>query len=377
MRRLLLALLLASAAPCAAEPVAGTCRVTQLAVIVRNLNFNFVVPGAVGYEFPAQVDAARGTFSLDRSGWIELDFTTVGFLGLLDMDRTIAQGTIDGGGNVSFRHFGVTWTTYICDPPCVLPNVVPLSTGPVATSLSGTLYVVRGQSLNFETGELTLAGHVSDPYTPGAASTPGVRFTCVLDPRPDAAALPAPPRLLRANGKARVDATFTDGDQGDRLTLKTRLVPGATPLTLDGSEDVFVRLAGPERDVLLLAVPAGRFTVKGKKLTARRDDTCDTKRGVCKEDAERACTTASDCAGDKSLQVVLGRKRTADAASVVGGTLVLAQGKKGTKLALALRGLDLAALTEQATLSVSVGTQAATQAVRVTGGAVRRLRPGS
>ncbi len=388
-----------------AAPVAGTCVVknffntlyggVQGQDISPDSRPKFPIAGVSGLALPVEIDAQAGTIAFDRtrfetgtfsisgvSNTLTLFGSVTGKIGTDEVDTTLSvpaviRGTIDAGGNVTLPDFEAVFQTAIA-PDAIVPIAPTLSTGLGETVLNGVVQT-EGVPLDFSTGLLTLEGHVTATKVPVVTTVvTGMRFTCQLNPIPAQSDLPKAPQLTKVAGVARVAASLADGDKGDTLVLKAKLAAGKTPLPVDGTADVFVQIATPERHLALLLVRAGEFRVKGSRISAQRDDTCVKKKGAetgtCRLPRDLGCKDASDCGKfDKiDLDVVLGRKGDATAKSVLGGTIALT--KRGA-LSVKAQGLDLSALQGTVTVSVQVGTQYVSAPVTVSGtGSVRRLK---
>jgi hypothetical protein len=252
------------------------------------------------------------------------------------MGSTAVTGRIDAAGNVVLPDFDSKFFTS-AGGGVELTSSVTMSTGITSVLLAGAPVVVSGAALDFSTGVVTIVGVrlLPDPPLLGRATASGLRIQCKLSPVPSEDALPAGFTVKKVGGKAKVDSSFENGDEGDTLTLKTKLEPGANPPTLDGSTDVFIRIRQGGETLVLLGVAAQNQTVKGKKIIV--DD------------------------GDGSLiNVIEGRKATGTEASATGGKLIFKAGKKTLNVGGKVHGLDLAALlNQQVEVSVAVGEQTA------------------
>jgi hypothetical protein len=218
-----------------------------------------------------------------------------------------------------------------------LESIVTMSTGLTSVQLAGSPVVVSGSLLDFSSGGLTLTGVrlLPDPPLLGRATVSGLRIECTLSPIPSAEALPAGFAVAKVGGKAKVDSTFENGDQGDQLKLEAKLEPGANPPVLDGSTDLLMRIRQGDTTLVLLSILAGNQTVKGKKIIV------DDQDGTL-------------------IAVLAGRKATATESSVTGGKITFKSGKKSINVAGKVHGLDLAPLlNQQLEVSVTVGTQTA------------------
>src|SRR5262249_60344162 len=81
---------------------------------------------------------------------------------------------------------------------------------------------------------------------------------------------PKAPKLASVKGKIKLGSDTATAD--DELTVTAGLVSGATPPVVDGSQDVILRLQAAGSDPVSLLAPAGKFQLKGKKLTLNDAD---------------------------------------------------------------------------------------------------------
>jgi hypothetical protein len=372
----------------AARAAAGACTITAFSQPNPNLGFNFGIPVAVGVAMPVTFDEAAGTFSMSRNAWysefgdLGAAFVTIGGVrGFLRMFNGEVPGVIDANGQILMKNFDVENSTEFTFPTCPAdvascPDYpvtgIDASTGLQLRVLSGRTYIFEGAPIDFATGavRITGAGFLEGSVGSSGTNLSGFDMRCTLNPIPAQASLVAGAVVAKVAGKAKVDASAEQGDKGDQLTLKFNLAPGATPLDLTGASPFLLRLGD-----LTLAVRAGKFQVKGKKLIAKRDDTCKIKKGattgVCKADGTSSCATFEDCESKAGLEVVSGRKATEAVQSQLGGLLTLANGKKGATIVMKLQGLDLAGLAGAQSLRTAIGGVNASQAVTVTNGAIK------
>jgi len=331
------ALLVGGASEALAAP--GTCTVDSMAVAGE---FPFPIP-ASGFVFDVDVDVDTGTFVFKRQAWLDefgpggLQFGTAGPDTALKMGASELVGTIDAAGNVVVPGFDSTFVVGSGASAAVLESTVTLSSGLTAAMLGGAPYMVSGQALDFATGTVTLTGIKLLPNPPllGRATVSGLRVVCQLAPAPTAESLPPGLAVKRFGGKAKIDPSFEDGDEGDALTLKVKLSPGTHPPVLDGTSDVFVRIRQGGETRVLLGVVAQNQTVKGKKVVVEDED-------------------------GSRISVVEGRKATGTEAAVTGGKLVFRGAKKAITVSGKVYGLDLAALVGQTVdVEVAVGPQTA------------------
>lgn len=336
---LLLAVLLVVGGAEGALAVPGTCTVESMGV-AGEFEFGIAVDDFV---FDVDIDETSGTFTFMRQAWFD-EFgaegftfgTTGGTSTALRMEATSITGRIDGAGNLVLPEFDFTFFTS-AGGGVGHESILTMSTGFTSVLLAGAPVVRSGTPLDFSTGVVTITGTrlLPDPPLLGRATVTGLRIGCRLSPIPSAEALPAGLTVKKIVGKAKVDDSFEDGDDGDTLTLKAKLAPGANPPALDGSTDVFVRIRQGDTTHVLLGVVAANQTVKGKKVVV------DDQDGTL-------------------ISVVEGRKETASGASMTGGKLTFKAGKKAINVSGKVHGLDLEPLlNQQLELSVAVGTQTA------------------
>jgi hypothetical protein len=295
-------------------------------------------PGSVdGLQLPVDVDAATGRFSMLRATLPDVALGTQAGDVILHMAGPDVIGTLDAAGNAVLPNFSFDQIL----GTIMLPIAPTMTTGIASQDIPGNVFVDHGTPLDFTTGILTLVGPAVIPDAPIVHEPviSEVRVRCRLDPKPDAASLPAAPSA-KVNGKA----VITGGDQGDSLKLKAKLTPGATPFGFSGG-DVYVRIAGTDdSDVVVTRVLAGMLKAKGKKFSAKDKD--------------------------GSVIGVLVGKRPSPAPA--GGSLTATNGKKKATLGLHLVGLDLGALGTSAQVTVQVGTNVATAGVTVSGSGKKR-----
>ena len=341
----------------------GTCTISS-AISTNNLDLPFPIPIADGLAMPVELDAPRGTFSMQRDAWsarfgpggAQFD-TGFGPHGFLIMSPGTVTGTIDAAGNVTLPGFAIAFATDFCLPRSPDYPIVPdLATGLQFRSVTGQGFSLEGVPLDFTTGTLTLEGQ---DVIPDACGSPGpllsgLRLTCTLAPIPERTELPPPPALTKLGGKAQIGEPLPSTPpkkpaKGDVLTLKTRLADWPTPLDL-ASEDVYTRVTNADGDLVLLRARAGRFRTRGK--TTRVRDTDGT-----------------------AIQVFAGHKESGAVSAGFGGMVTLVSDRGGTALKLRVQGLDLGRLSGSASVTIAVGPHSATAAVTVQGsGKSRRLQ---
>jgi hypothetical protein len=234
-----------------------------------------------------------------------------------------------------------------CAPPGVcgtgrqVPFSMNLSTG---TSTFGT-FTVRGSALDFATGMLTLNAVTSTaPQSPIVQDTgvTSLRLSCVLDPVPAAAELPAPPGLTVQRGRVKLGRVGA-GAADDSLTLTGVFSPLAGEADF-AADDLVVTLGPPGVSLLSLRIPAGQLATRGRRLTLR--DTTGVVR----------VTPSVPGAPPPRHKILLKRAR------------------ERYRVKISSRGLDLDALVaEQVETAVTVGFQSA-RAVKPARSARRSLR---
>ncbi len=324
---------------------AATCTITQMSVILRSLGITAPLPGAAGVALPVTVDEATGTISFDFAGFPAQTFITIGVQNDLSFPgpTTTFAGTLDGGGNIAIPNVKAVFSTTYTTPPTEVPITAPLATGLQTTTVQGVEYPTHGAALDFGTGALTLEGQGSLTDAPGlnAAVTTGLRVACNLAPVPDKTKLAKAGSLAAANGAGKL-AKASGTLKGDKLTkLTATFVPGTG--TIDPTAvDLFVTLTGGNgEDVLLVHVPAGTLTAKGKTFVA------------------------SDTDGS-NVRVLRGQKKQGETSAPLAGKLTAKQSKKGLTLTLTESGIDLSTLASgPATVTVGVGSGSASRSVHV------------
>lgn len=398
-------LLLGSLPVSAGAATSGVCTISRMVNLNLNLGLNFPMIGGLapqgpvdmgtlqpllaGFQFPVEFDEAAGTFSIKRDAWATAfapygaRYITIGVSGWMKMAADTVMGTIDGGGNISFSHFPLELNTDFNlgagmpgIPGTPLPVDPVVTTGIHQTSIGSDAFPSVGTPLDFSTGKLVLAGTGILKNAPGSNgdNATGLKMACTLDKIPVQKSLPKGPTLSKIKGKVQINAATAAGPN-DSLQLKAKLTGGKAPLTLDGTQDFFLRLAAGGKELALLYVGAGKFQSKGKKLIATRDDACTA--GKCKADGT-SCTTAKDCSsGPKAIEAFAPDATDADLekldnAPVLGAVLSLVRAKTAATISTKLQGLSLGGLSGTATLAVTVGTQNAAVPVKVKGTGSKR-----
>jgi hypothetical protein len=307
------------------------------------------VPSAGDFSFSSvdervlqvDIDASTGTFTLHRDDVAPIDVGTQGGPVKLLLAGPTAVGSIDASGHVTIPDF--TYTELF--GPQMLPGNGPLTTTTFSTELGGVEYPGHGTPLDFNTGILTLQGQNIVPNAPivGEAVVSGINITCQLTPIPDPSTLPKGPTLKSVGGVVKTGRA----GKPDTLTLHAALVPGSIPPDFAG-KDVLIGIRGAgSADAVLLLVRAGTLRKKGKKLSVRDSD-------------------------GTALKVLAGRAGTDDVPSPTSGALTVASGKR---INLRVQGLDLAALSGNLAVALTVGPLAPSANVTVNGsGKTRRLR---
>jgi hypothetical protein len=326
--------------------LADTCTVTQASVLVKDSGFERPLPEMLGYAIPVAVDAGTGTIQFDFSAMPDGTFSISGVANAIRVQNAgLVTGSIDAGGNVALPPAQIDFTTALL-PGVVLSANELLTTGIASVTLAGNDYATIGVPLDFTTGVLHLEGQGLVMNAPVVGtSTSGFTLTCTLAPIPPKSALPAAPSATaHAVGKPGKPSTGTV--VGDTLTVKAKLKNGATPF--DPTKDAFVRIAVGDTEVMVVRVPAGMLTPKGKKFSAS-----DTDGSV--------------------VHLVTGHKTDAP----VAGSLVIAQSKKGMALTLKQSGVDATPLTTatsgaSATATITMG-QTASDGMTVKPGAKKTV----
>lgn len=352
-RALLLSVVLALAASGARDAEAVVCTVSDARVLVRNFDLEAALPSLVGYAIPVEIAETSGNFRLDCTDFPTINFSLVGVDSDFDLPPQGFDGTLDAAGNVVVPDVPLGFVTNATMPPTAVGAVAALTTGITALTVSGRDYVAEGAALDFQTGQLTLAGHgiVLDAPLAGMPVTTGFSVTCTLDQIPTRANLPPGPSLPKATGRGKLAKPTTDGTVvGDRLTLRTTFVPADVALDV-AAEDLFFRIPG-ETDAgppvvdhaVLIRVPAGTLTARGKKLVASDED------------------------GSK-IRLVKGRKRDGNAAAALAGSVIVKPTKRGLAITVKQVGADLGRLrTGASEVLVGVGELSASDATTVTDG---------
>jgi hypothetical protein len=345
----------------------GTCTIAAMRQTgVGESDFDFPIPVANGVAMPVDFDEASGTFSMSRDAWYAqfgdtgATFVTVGIDSFLRMKPGSDVGTIEGDGTVAFPFFEVFFATSFSSPAPPYPDLavreLTLTTGISAGSIAGLSGTKRGGRLDFATGSLTLSGIGIIQGAPGTSGPllSGLEMTCTLSPIPSAASLPAAPVFTKLRGKSKA------GSGGDTLTLKGTIGTSPLPLALATGKNLILDILPGGSTTPLLSVRIASLAASGKKLVASRDDTCKLKRGategVCKRDGTTVCTAAPDCAETDVVEILAGGKTGAG----VTAKIAMVEKSKGTSVQIALRGLDLAALSRPVTVELWVNGRAAT-----------------
>jgi hypothetical protein len=332
-----------------ATAAAGTCTVTQARVLVKDAGFERPLPEMVGFALPVDVVESTGAFQVDFSAMPDGTFSISGVSNAIQVAQAGAvTGAIDATGNVSLPVIPINFTTALL-PGVVLTAPEFLTTGIAAVTLAGSDYATIGTPLDFSTGVLHIEGQglVTNAPVVGTA-TSGFAMVCTLSPIPAQANLPAGP-TMKAHGTGKPGKPGDAGTVvGDNLLVKAKLKNGAT--ALDPTQDVFVRIAVGDTEVVLVRAPAGSLTQKGKKFSGSDSD-------------------------GSVIHLVTGRKLDGSTLADVSGSLVLAQSKKGIGLTLKQSGSDLSPLSTatSATVTISLGPQTASDAVTVKPGAKKTV----
>ena len=334
-----------------AGAVPGTCNVVGDGVFLRALVPSAGVridstpnpPGSVdGLPLPVDIDAASGRFTMMRASLPNVALGTQAGDVILQMAGADVVGSLDAAGNAALPAFSMVTSL----GTIMLPAAPTMTTGIASQDLPSEKFVDHGAALDFATGILTLVGPalIEDAPIVHEPVVSELRIRCRLDPKPDAASLPAAPSV-KVNAKAQI----TGKEQGDSLQLKAKLTPGAVPFDF-ATGDVYVRIAGAnDADVLVARVHGSALKAHGKKFTAKDRD--------------------------GSVLVVLAGKKAAPTPETqvpAGGKLAATNGKKTSSLNLRLVGLDLATLGTSANVTVQVATNVAAQAVTVSGSGKKR-----
>jgi hypothetical protein len=316
---------------------AATCTVSDGSVLVTNFGLAATLP-LQGLALPVQI-TTDGTFSIDFTNFPLTGFDIVGVASTVDFPAQSFVGTIDGSGNISVPDVPIDLVTQATDPPTPVGTTATLTTGATTLTISGKDYVTEGSVLDFTTGTLKLAGEGTIGNAPlaGMPVTTGISLTCTLDTIPAASSLPSAPTLMHATGKGKVGKVTTDDPAGgDSLVLKGKVVAGATPIDFAGN-DLFLHVPGvveqlPDDSLndhsILVRVPAGSLTAKGKKLVT------------------------TDPA---AVRIALGRKQTGNDLAVVSGAVTVKQTKHGATVAFSVKGVDLSQLVVGGT-TVTIGS---------------------
>lgn len=334
---------------------AATCTITKMSVILRSLGITAPLPGAAGVALPVTFDEASGTISFDFHGFPTQIFITIGVQNDLSFPgpTTTFAGTIDGGGNIAIPNVKAVFSTTYTTPPTEVPITAPLATGLQTTTVQGVEYPTHGAALDFGTGALTLEGQGSLTDAPGlnAAVTTGLRITCNLAPVPDKTKLGKAGSLAAANGAGKL-AKASGTLKGDKLTkLTATFVPGTGTIDPTAVDLFMTATAANGDDVLLVHVPAGTLSPKGKSFAAS-DPPCTP-------------TPSKRCPPPKIL-VLVGQKKQGENTAPLAGEFTAKQSKKGLVLTLTESGVDLSTLASgPATVTVGVGSDSASRPVHV------------
>jgi hypothetical protein len=333
----------------AAIAAAATCTVTDARVLVKDAGFVRPLPEMVGYALPVEVTESTGALQFDFTNMPDGTFSISGVGNAIAVSQAgVVAGALDANGHASLTPMPIDFTTALL-PGVVLSAQEFLTTGIAAVTLAGNDYATIGAPLDFATGALHIEGQglVMNAPVVGTA-TSGFAMTCTLAPIPAQANLPTGTKLT-ARGTGKPGKPGDAGTVvGDNLVVKAKLKNGATPL--DPTEDVFVRIALGDTEVVLVRAPAGSLTQKGKKFSAS-----DTDGSV--------------------IHLITGRKMDGGTLATVSGSLVLVQSKKGITLTLKQAGADLSPLSTatSAVVTISIGPQTATDSVTVKPGAKKTV----
>jgi hypothetical protein len=296
---------------------AAVCQVTGMKVLVKSqgLDGTLSVPGLT---LPVTIDGS-GNFSIDFSAFPQTSFTIVGVMSDLSFPPSaLFTGTIDGAGNVNVKAVQMNFAVNLGPPlppitldstPDITTGISPVTIGPAD---SGTDYVTEGTPLDFTTGAVSIQGQTVVPNPPvlGTAVSTGLELDCIISPPPAASGLPAGPKLVKASGKGKTSQS------GDTLKLNASFTQGAHAVD-PATQDLFLRIRDAQgNDALLVRVPSGAMTAKGKKLSVT--DTDGTK-----------------------IRVLTGKNSSATPT----GHMIVKKAKKGFTVALSEQGLDLSSLT--------------------------------
>jgi len=318
----------------------GTCTVTELDVAGT---FPFFNVGAVGLALPVDI-GTDGTFSLQRDAFTSvypspgLKFDTgFGPSGWLDWDSGQITGTIDSNGQVVLPNFGMRlWTDFAETgvPQQVGDVKANLQSGIQQRTVSGNPILFFGEPVASD-GTVRLVG--TGLVTFQLALQTGTGLTCKLSPVPDLATLPKGPKLASVKGKIKLGSDTTPAD--DQLTVTAGLVSGATAPVLDGSQDVILRLEAAGSDPVSLLAPAGKFQVKGKKLTLT-----DADGSVIKAMRDQPKSADPD-------------QQPAPLPPTKGGSVVIKGTKKRTAVIFKVEGVDAAKLAGSGQATLAIGVQ--------------------
>jgi len=116
-------------------------------------------------------------------------------------------------------------------------------------------------------------------------------------------------------------------------------VPGATAPVLDGSQDVILRLEAAGSDPVSLLAPAGKFQVKGKKLTLT-----DADGSVIKAMRDQPKSADPD-------------QQPAPLPPTKGGSVVIKGSKKRTTVIFKVQGVEAAKLSGSGQAMLAIGVQ--------------------
>src|SRR5262249_1343471 len=149
-----------------------------------------------------------------------------------------------------------------------------------------------------------------------------------------------PPRARRpawARGKIKLGSDTATAD--DELTVTAGLVSGATPPVVDGSQDVILRLQAAGSDPVSLLAPAGKFQLKGKKLTLN-----DADGIVIKAMRDQPKWADPD-------------QQRAPLPPTKGGSVVIKGSKKRTTVIFKIQGVEAAKLAGSGQATLAIGEQ--------------------
>lgn len=299
------------------------------------------VPDANGYAIEVEVDEAAGSIVIRREAIPVFGFGSAGGAVEMALAGAPVSGRIDATGAVRLA----PWDLQAKFAGIPLPQNPSFSTGLKSNQDLDREFPSIGTALDFTTGLLTLDGNSRIPSAPIVSEPVATNYklTCRLSPIPNAAALPAGASLAKPRGTAKV----TGAAEGDSLVLTAKLVPPAEGHDVADRDVVVMIGAAPESALLVAVAHADVLAAKGKKRFVKDTDGTD-------------------------LRVTAGRKGTDEAPVATSGTLTLTPGKKGIAVKLALKGLDLAALSGTQQVTVGIGDVSASASVTVAGSGKKR-----